>query len=154
MKKLQCHPVDDINKWINPHRWTTFEEMAEKKAYKIQASVQYANHQLSFQSHVGAFQKSSKIGHQWKLDKYQHHTVVYWVKLPLTVFNWNTNHSGNLVNPLHPNIFSILFSINFLGSWQGKFVQQSSDSVVGNHFLYSFLIQGWYCWKELDTSHS
>ena len=104
MKQLQCHPVDDINKWINPHRWTTFEEMAEKKAYKIQASVQYANHQLSFQSHVGAFQKSSKIGHQWKLDKYQHHTVVYWVKLPLTVFNWNTNHSWNLVNPLHPNI--------------------------------------------------
>ena len=36
----------------------------KKKAYKIQASVQYAKHQLRFQSHVGAFQKSSKIGHQ------------------------------------------------------------------------------------------
>ena len=43
-------------------------------------------------------------------------------------------------NPLHPRsvcIFSTLFSIPFLGGWQGEFVQQSQASLVDDHFLYS-----------------
>ena len=43
-------------------------------------------------------------------------------------------------NPWHPRsvcIFSTLFSIHFLGCWQGEFVQQSRASLVDDHFLYS-----------------
>ena len=34
-------------------------------------------------------------------------------------------------------IYSILFFIQFLMCWQGEFVQQSRDSSVVYHFLYS-----------------
>ena len=54
--------------------------------------------------------------------------------------------------------FSIQFSINFLRCWQGELVEHSRASLVGDYFLYSSwpkcVIQGWYCNKKLDASHS
>ena len=42
-----------------------------------------------------------------------------------------------LYTPTSVFIFSILFSVHLLRCWQGKFVQQTRVSLVGDHFLYS-----------------
>ena len=53
-------------------------------------------------------------------------------------------------------IFSILFSIHFLRSWKGEFVQQSQASILSwwSLPLFSCVIQRWYCWETLVASHS
>ena len=40
--------------------------------------------------------------------------------------------------------FSILFSIHFLGCWQGDFAQQSRACVLVDHFLYSHDLNVWF----------
>ena len=54
-------------------------------------------------------------------------------------------------------IFSILFSVLFLGCWQGEFVSQSRGSSVGDHFIYSrylsVLFRGDIV-EKLDAGHS
>ena len=53
-------------------------------------------------------------------------------------------------------IFSILFFIHFPRCWQGEFVYQSKDSLVGDNSLYIYyiymcVIQGWYYKKKLEA---
>ena len=40
-------------------------------------------------------------------------------------------------------VFSILFSIHFLRCWQGEFVYQSREYLVGDHFIYSHDLTVW-----------
>ena len=51
-------------------------------------------------------------------------------------------------------ILSILFSKYFLRRWQGEFVCQSREYLVGDNFLYSHNLIVWYCWEILYASHS
>ena len=46
---------------------------------------------------------------------------------------------SNEFNPFHPSVcmFFVLFSLHFLTSLQGDFVQKSRASLFGNYFLYS-----------------
>ena len=46
---------------------------------------------------------------------------------------------SNEFNRFHPSVcmFFVLFSIHFLTSLQGDFVQKSKASLFGNYFLYS-----------------
>ena len=41
-------------------------------------------------------------------------------------------------------IFSILFPIHFLRCWQGEFVYQSRASLLGDHFLFSHVLDVWF----------
>ena len=52
---------------------------------------------------------------------------------PLTLYNLTSLY-----------IISILFSINFLGCWQGDFAQQSRAPVLVDHFLYSHDLNVWF----------
>ena len=49
----------------------------------------------------------------------------YWQSVSLNIYNLTS-----------PCIFSILFSIHFLRCWQGEFVYQSRECLVGDHFFF------------------
>lgn len=41
-------------------------------------------------------------------------------------------------------VFSLLWSLHFLWYWQGEFVEKSRASSIGDHFQYSYDLNGWF----------
>ena len=61
-----------------------------------------------------------------------------------TFFGSGMRDSASAPYTLKVGIFSILFSIHYLGCWQGEVVKQSRLSLVGDHFLYSQDLNVWF----------
>ena len=56
---------------------------------------------------------------------------------------WNLFNPGNNILT-SVSIFSILFSLHFLRCWQGEFVEQSTASLVGDHFFPFCDLYKWF----------
>lgn len=41
-------------------------------------------------------------------------------------------------------VFCLLWSLHFLWYWQGEFVEKSRASSIGDHFQYSYDLNGWF----------